>query len=582
MRRRPLALAALALTLAGGCLKIPTEDSKSPETGSEGQANLVSWPGAAVDKLYKEGEVRTYTMMQSSKPIGTSWGRYEGPVAGEPGHFRFATRIELRPPGRDGKPAEPLRSSGEIVVDARGDLVRGFERSNAAELRFERKGDALHFTSGRERDEITYRNGDAFMAFSAIFHEELMFGLRRLAPGELSWRLVSLSGSMPTEWTATLTLPDPQSPGQATVKTNLGETIQLRDGRIEKVQIEADDVEIQTPVKPPPWPEWQIEGPPVLSYSPPPGAKFIRREVELPGRPGEPALAGEVLLPPGKGPFPGALLLPGTGQQDRFGFAGPPPVDLGSHSISDAMAEAGFAVLRFDERGFGSSAEGPISYLGQLEDARRALRTLLVQDEVDPDRIVLVGHGEGGWKALQLAAEDPSVKAVALLAAPGRPYEQILRSQSEAALQAVPPQLRDDARKSQEKTLQALKTGHGVPPELAAQALWIKEILQVSPEALVAGGDAPLWIAQGDKDFEVDPRRDPQELMKLAKRRKRKAELRPFSDLDHLFKPEPNDSNPSRYLDAARTVDHAFLGQLTTWLLGQVNAPAAPAKPRGK
>ncbi|MFY0534846.1 alpha/beta fold hydrolase [Nannocystis pusilla] len=417
MRPRPLALAALALSLAGGCLKIPTEASKAPETGSEGQVTL-SWPGAAVDKLYRPGEVRVYTMMQSGKPIGTSWGRYEGPVDGEPGHFRFATRIELRPPGRDGKPAEPLRSSGEIVVDARGDLVRGFERSNAAELTFERKGDAIHFSSGRERDEITYRSGDAFMAFSAIFHEELMFGLRRLEAGELAWRLVSLSGSMPTEWTATLTIPDPAAPGRATVKTNLGETIALRDGRIEKIQIEADDVEVQVPVQPPTWPEWAIAGPPVLEYSLPPGAKFTRREVELPGRPGEPALAGEVLLPPGNGPFPGALLLPGTGQQDRFGFAGPPPVDLGSHSITDALAEAGFAVLRFDERGFGSSAEGPVSYLGQLEDARRALRTLLVQDEVDPDRIVLVGHGEGGWKALTLAAEDPSVKAVALLATP--------------------------------------------------------------------------------------------------------------------------------------------------------------------
>lgn len=580
MRPRLSALAALALTLAGGCLKIPAEDAKTPETGTEGQVARVAWPGAAPDKLYREGEVRVYALMQAGKAIGTSWGRYEGPVAGEPGHFRFATRIELRPPGRDGKPGDPLRSSGEIVLDARGDLVRGFERSNAAELKFERKGDALHFSSGRERDEITYRSGDAFMAFSAIFHEELMFGLRRLEAGPLAWRLVSLSGSMPTEWSATLTIPDSQAPGNAVVKTNLGEHIHLRDGRIDRVQIEADDVEILSPVKPPPWPEWQIEGPPVLTYTQPPATKFTRREVELPGRPGEPPLAGEVLVPPGKGPHPAALLLPGTGQQDRFGFAGPPPVDLGSHSITDALADAGFVVLRFDERGFGGSAEGPISYLGQLEDARRALRTLLVQDEVDPDRVVLVGHGEGGWKALTLAAEDPNIKAIALLATPGRPYEQILRAQGENALQAVPPQLRDDARKTQEKTLQALKTGREVPPELAAQALWVREILQTSPDALIAAGQAPLWIAQGDKDFEVDPTRDPQELIKLAKRRKRKAELHNFADLDHLFKPEPGDSNPARYLDPSREVDRTFLVQLTTWLSGQVKASAAkpPAK----
>src|SRR5690606_22036593 len=133
------------------------------------------------------------------------------------------------------------------------------------------------------------------------------------------------------------------------------------------------DVEIVAAKSPPPWPEWQIAGPAVLTYSLPPGAKFTRREVELPGKTGEPALAGEVLLPPGPGPHPAALLLPGTGQQDRFGFAGPPPVDLGSHQITDALAEAGFVVLRFDARGFGGSAEGPVPSLGPLDGARRAL-----------------------------------------------------------------------------------------------------------------------------------------------------------------------------------------------------------------
>lgn len=570
-------LALLAL-LAAGCLKIPA--GEVPEaTGPEAQVqnNLVAWPGKPPGQLYAVGEVRAYTLSQNGKAIGTSWGRYEGPVDGEPGLHRFATRIELTPPRGDGKPPEPLRSAGELVVDARGNLVRGFERSRAAELTFARKGDALVFQAGREKDEITYRDGDAFMAFSAIFHEELMFGLRRLAEGELAWRLVSLSGSMPTEWTATLSLPDPKAPGVAHVTTSLGEKIFLRDGRIERIEIAADDVEVVAPPRPPAWPTWEIAGPPVLTYSPPPGAAFTIRPVELPGQQGEPRLFGDVLVPArGKAPHPAALFLSSTGQQDRHGFAGPPPVDLGSHAITDALADAGFVVLRYDERGFGESADGPISYLGQLEDARRALRTLLVQDEVDPDRVVLVGHGEGGWKALTLAAEDPSVRAVALLGAPGRPYEQILRDQGEAALQAVPPQLRGEARKSQDKTLLALKTGQNVPPELAAQALWIREILQVSPEALVAAGEAPLWIAQGDKDFEVDPSRDPAELVKLAKRHKRRAEMKLFRDLDHLFKREPGDSTPARYLDMSRAVDPAFLGELSAWLMGQVKPPAAP------
>lgn len=574
---------ALLLLLLSGCLKIPAGESAEPGTSDHVPKNMVSWPGKPPGELYAPGEARAFVLMQGGKAIGTSWGRYEGPVAGEPGRFRFATRIELVPPRQEGKPAEPLRSAGEVILDERGRVVRGFERSDAAELKFERQGDTLVFQAGRERDEVAYREGDAFMAFSAIFHEELMFGLRKLTEGELAWRLVSLSGSMPTEWSAKLTITDPALPGVAVLKTSLGEQIHLRDGRIERIEIAADDVEIVVPARPPAWPSWEIAGPPVLSYSPPADATFEIRPVELPGQPGEPKLAGEVLVPrSGKGPFPAALFLSSTGQQDRWGFAGPPPVDLGSHTITDALAEAGFVVLRFDDRGFGGSDDGPVSYLGQLEDARRALRTLLVQDEVDPDRIVLVGHGEGGWRALTLAAEDKGVRAVALLAAPGRPYETVLRAQGEAALAAVPPAMRGEAKKSQQKTLMALKTGHDVPPELAAQALWIREILQVRPEDLLAATSVPLLIAQGGKDFEVDPNADPAELQKLAKRFRRKAEVRTYPNLDHLFKPEPGESTPARYLDASRAVDPAFLGDLTTWLTGQVRAPAAPtASPGG-
>ena len=566
--------ALLALLLASGCLKIPADEPLSaPGEGASGQERkaIVSWPGKPPDRLYRVGEVRAFVLMQSGKAIGTSWGRYEGPVPGEPGRFRFSTRVELTPPARAGAgPQEPLRSAGELILDARGAVVRGLERSRAAELRFERVGDLLRFTAGRERDELAYRDGDAAMAFSAIFHEELMFGLRRLAEGELAWRLVSLSGSMPTEWSGTLSLPDPSVPGLAVVRTSLGEQIHLREGRIERVEIKADDVEVVAPARPPPWPTWEIEGPPVLTYSPPADATFARRELELPGQPGEPALVGEVLVPPGKGPRPGALFLSSTGQQDRYGFAGPPPVDLGSHAITDALAQAGFVVLRYDERGHGASAEGPVSYLGQLEDARRALRTLLVQEEVDPDRIVLVGHGEGGWRALTLAREDRGVRAVALLAAPGRPYEAVLSAQAERALESVPPQLRSEARSTQARTLQALKTGREVPPELAAQALWIREILQVDPGGLIADAPVPLLIAQGDKDFEVDPEKDAGELARLSKRHKRRAELKLYRDLDHLFKREPGESSPARYLDASRRVDPAFLGELQAWLMNHV------------
>ena len=565
-----------AAALLPGCLKIPAGDAPTgPDSaaGSPGAPALV-WPGKPPNQLYAPGEVRVFTLIQGGKKIGTSWGRYDG--AEGPLH-KFSTRTELTPqssaPNTQQVPPEPLRSAGEILVDARGELVRGFERSKAIELRFDRQDDTLVFTAGREKEELAFKPGTAYMAFATILHEELMFGLRPLPEGELSWRLVSLSGSLPTDWSATLTRPDPGQPTTAVVRTSLGEVIHLKDGRIQRVEVSADDLEVIVPAQPPEWPTWAVDAPTALTYAPSPGATFTRREVELPGLPGEPILAGEVLIPAGKPPFPAVLFLSSTGQQDRHGFAGPPPVDLGSHEITDALAQAGMVVLRFDERGHGTSAEGAISYLGQLEDSRRALRTLLVQDEVDPDRVALVGHGEGGWKALTLAGEGRHLKAVALLATPGRPYEEILKAQAAAAIESVPPELRADASKTQDRTLQALRTGQNVPPELARTGQWIREALAVDPAALMAKADASLWIAQGMKDFEVDAARDPQALGKLARKFNKKHTLQSYPLLDHLFKYEPDESTPARYLLPNRHVDPKFLGDLSTWLMGQLKKP---------
>jgi pimeloyl-ACP methyl ester carboxylesterase len=314
-------------------------------------------------------------------------------------------------------------------------------------------------------------------------------------------------------------------------------------------------------------------GPADPHLRPPPGATFTRRELELPGQPGEPKLAGELLIPAGKPPFPAVLFLSSTGQQDRHGFAGPPPVDLGSHEITDALAQAGMVVLRYDERGFGGSADGAISYIGQLEDARRGLRTLLVQDEVDPDRIAIVGHGEGGWKGAQLAGEGRQFRAVALLATPGRPYEEILKAQAAPRSSRSRPSCAPRPRRPRTGPSRPCAPARTSRPSSPAPASGSARPSPSTPTALMSKADAALWIAQGMKDFEVDAAKDPQALVKLARKFNKKHTMQSYPLLDHLFKYEPDDSTPSRYLLPNRHVDPKFLGDLSTWLMGQLKKP---------
>lgn len=551
------------LVLSIGCLTPPPAgDAARPDDATARGEAEVLWEGRAPGAVYDAGEVRTFEIRQAGHRIGRSWGRYVGPVEGEPAHHRFETRIELEIPGRP-----PVRSAGELVLDEHGHLVRGFERSSAAELLFERRGDTLHITDGTQVDELGYdpdTHEIAVMAHSAILHEELMLALRKIRRGTLTFRLLSLSGSAPIEWQA-----DVERMGDGIhLRTSLGEDVTFVSGRIVEVRVPSADLQIE-PVDAP-WPSWEIEGPARLTYTKPEGAAFDLREVELPGRDGEPALAGEVLVPTtGTGPFPAALWISSTGREDRYGFAGPPPVDLGSHEITDALANAGFVVLRFDERGRGKSEAAESTFLGQVEDARRGLRTLLVQEEVDPDRVIVLGHGEGGLRALHVAAGTPGIRGVALLAVPGRPYGEVFRQQAEAALRELPPALQKDARQQQKLMVEAIVERAEVPPELEPQKKWIVEMLAQKPDRLVAQIAAPLLIAQGGKDFEVDPKADVAALVRAAKQHGKRHEVRRYPDLDHLFKKEPGQSLPSRYLEDRR-VDTRFIADLVAWATKRV------------
>lgn len=549
-----------------GCLKAPpvaVDPTASTEATAAADGRV--WAGVPVAAAYPPGEVRAFEFMQSGRRIGRSWGRYVGPDPSVAGAHVFETRIELELPGRD-----PLRSAGELVLDDQGHVVRGFERSVAAELTFQRKGDTLEVGDGKRVESFGYepeRIPSAVMAHSAVFHEELFLRIGDLSRGANERHLISLSGGIPAGWSA-----DAHASGGAVVlETNLGETITLREGRIQAIEVTDSELKIAT--VPDGWPAWSIKGPQRLAYEPPAGAGFTLREVEIPGRAESPTLFGEVVLPRGAGAKPAVLWVGTSGREDRHGFAGPPPVDLGSHEITDALANAGFVVMRFDERGQGKSQAGALSFAGQVDDAKRALGMLLVQPEVDPDRVILVGHGEGGLRVLSLAAtQKGGLVGVALLGSPGRPYREVFLEQAEAALEELPPELRAGAQAQQQKMVAAVESGGDVPPELEAEAAWLAEMFVQRPALLIARLAAPMFVAQGGKDFEVDPKKDVAALLRAARKAKLEPTVHRYPDLDHLFKPEPGESGPARYLVPNRHVDARFLEHLTSWALTVASA----------
>jgi pimeloyl-ACP methyl ester carboxylesterase len=129
-------------------------------------------------------------------------------------------------------------------------------------------------------------------------------------------------------------------------------------------------------------------------------------------------LAGTLTLPQGKGPFPVALLITGSGLQDRDEtILGHKPFLV----IADYLTRRGIAVLRVDDRSMGGSTGEVLKATSAdfATDVEAGVAFLKSRPDIDKRHIGLIGHSEGGIIAPMVAAKDPGVAFIVLLAGPG-------------------------------------------------------------------------------------------------------------------------------------------------------------------
>jgi hypothetical protein len=229
---------------------------------------------------------------------------------------------------------------------------------------------------------------------------------------------------------------------------------------------------------------------------------------------GEATLAGTLTIPderPGTadGRWPAALLLPSLLPRDRDGnldrerhegwFAPERTSGAGVLArLAAALATRGVASLRYDKRGCGRS-DGEWSTTGLftlVDDARDALAVLRGHDAVDPTRVGIVGHGEGAWLALSVAAADPGIGPLTLVGAPARGLRDVLRR---AAAERSRRRLHDP--------------GQPVHPFLAAFDRGLEELIEradrgeASMTLHLAGGQrAELGLAPWEQEMRIPAR----------------------------------------------------------------------------
>jgi uncharacterized protein len=152
----------------------------------------------------------------------------------------------------------------------------------------------------------------------------------------------------------------------------------------------------------------------------------------------------------GNGPFPGVLLVPGSGIIDMNETLGFIRIDNETGTkiypptrpyfqIAEYLSDRGFVVLRYDKRGIGENSTildsniwGNLTFNDLKHDAERALNLLIQQPEVDSNRITILGHSEGTIVTPRVAIDNPDkVKNIVLIGVVAQNMSKI------AELQAV-------------------------------------------------------------------------------------------------------------------------------------------------
>jgi len=240
--------------------------------------------------------------------------------------------------------------------------------------------------------------------------------------------------------------------------------------------------------------------------------------------------------------LPAIVLVGGSGPTDRDSLVFGVPI-LGE--IAGSLADAGFVTIRYDKRGVGQSGGRAESatFADYAEDARAAVRFLADRKDVDPKRIAILGHSEGGLVALIAADKEKRIAAVVLIATPGMRGTDVILAQQQRALNRM--KLSEEERQAkideQKKINDAVVSGNlsQLPANVRravdngeAQSLFTSD-----PEKLMKEVRQPILIVQGELDAQVEAK-NADLLEAMAKKRKNgTVDVVKAAGVNHLLTP---------------------------------------------
>ena len=295
-------------------------------------------------------------------------------------------------------------------------------------------------------------------------------------------------------------------------------------------------------------------------------------------------LPGTLTTPTENGPWPGVVLVHGSGPNDRAETIGP---NKPFRDLALGLASRGIAVLAYDKRSLThgpamADAEGMTVQDEVVDDAVLAVELLRATDGVDPDRVWLLGHSLGGMLAPRIADQAQGVAGLVILAGAARPLEELILEQTRY-LAERDGNLTADERAALDKVEQQVAAIRD--PDLDAStpaanllevpaSYWL-DLRGYQPPAVAATLNVPILVLQGERDYQVTMADF--ELWKKALGSRDDVTLTSFPELNHLMMAAPATtstspdteglSGPEEY-EVAGHVEQAVIDVITSHILG--------------
>lgn len=287
-------------------------------------------------------------------------------------------------------------------------------------------------------------------------------------------------------------------------------------------------------------------------------------DVELPVEGG--TLKGTLLLPEGSGPFPGVLIIPGSGPTDRNGNSAIAGRNDSLLELAYGLAEQGYASLRIDKRGVGKSVwpgmkEEDLTLDIYVDDAGKWLSFLKSRDEVFGTAVL--GHSEGALVGA-LTVRENKTQALVSVAGMGESFGETLKRQ----LAPYPADVQEEAA----RIIDSLEQGNTVPDISDTQIIqslfrpsvqpYMISILKYDPAEVVSNIAVPVLVVHGTQDLQVTMN-DAEKLAGAGEN----AELKVIEDMNHVLKEvESLEENQASYSDPSFPLADGLITTISDFL----------------